>query len=84
MLSKKDQNIFVAVWPLYCALKVTGMFPLSFDGTPKLGIFKTKWLDGFITVIAFLVLLSLNFINIFRLFKKTNEKSLVVNGWQVR
>lgn len=84
MASRKDQNIFTVTFPFYVIFKVFGMFPASFAGESRLGVFKVKWYDKIVSLMAFAIMVCVTLIHIFYPIKKFNKSILVITGWQIR
>lgn len=80
--SKKDTNIFTAIFPFYALLKVFGMFPASFEGEPSLGVFKVKRFDKIYPALTFGVMTIFTAAQIVQPIKDFNSATLAVNGWQ--
>lgn len=49
-------NIFTALKPFLDVMRISGIFPFSFDGDPAKGVFKIKW-QGVIATLCFILLL---------------------------
>jgi hypothetical protein len=84
MATRKDQNIFTVIFPLYAIFKALGMFPASLEGKPQLGIFKVKSCDKVVSLMAFGIMVCVTVFHIFNPIQKFNESILVITGWQVR
>lgn len=84
MASRKEQNIFTVVIPFYVILKIFGMFPVSFDGEARLGVFKAKWHDKIVSLMAFGITVCVTAMHIYFPIGKLNNSILVISGWQIR
>lgn len=59
----KGQNILTVVFPFYIVLKIFGMFPVSFDGNPKFGIFRVNWYDRITSAVALIILICISLVH---------------------
>jgi hypothetical protein len=84
MAFQKGENIFGVVFPFYVILKLSGMFPKSFQGEIRLGVFKTKWHDKVISLVAGMVLLCVILQQTLQPYEKFNKSMLLTSGWQIR
>lgn len=84
MSTKKELNIFTVTYPFYLALKLFGMFPLSYDGGSQLGIVKVKCIDMVSPVAAIGIMIGVMLAHSYYPFSSFNTSTLVLNGWQLR
>lgn len=60
------------------------MFPVSFDGEPSLGVFKVKWYDKILSVIAMVIMAGVAIMHAYYPIRSFNDTNVVVNGSQIR
>lgn len=84
MSVRRDQNIFTVIFPFYVVVKLFGMFPLSFDGEPRFGVFKVKWCDKILSLIALVIMVGVTIMHSCNRIKMTHDSELLIKGWQIR
>lgn len=84
MAPRAEQNIFTVIFPFYVIVKLFGMFPVSFDGEPRLGVFKIKWYDKMLSLMAVVIMVCVTLIHVFNPIERFNKSELVISGWQIR
>lgn len=84
MPTRTEQNIFTVIFPFYVTAKSFGMFPASFTGDPRQGIFTVKWYDKILSLTALGIMVCVTFVQILNPIKSFNKSVLVINGWQIR
>ena len=79
-LKNNDSNVFKEVLPLYWALKISGMLPLSFNNK---GFLITKTADKVVPVIAVILIGIVASVVYVRALNKLSRVDVVAIGWYI-